>query len=69
MLSKVSPLGIIEGWFYRVEFQQRGLPHIHMLLWVDGAPKFGVDSDEKLLSLLRRLLHVVEVKKMKVYTI
>ena len=24
--------------YYRVEYQQRGSPHVHMLLWMDGAP-------------------------------
>lgn len=56
MLSKVSPLGKIEDWFYRVEFQQRGSPHIHMLLWVDGAPKFGVDSDEKVIEFIEEII-------------
>ena len=56
LLSKVSPLGKIEDWFYRVEFQQRGSPHIHMLLWVDGAPKFGVDSDEKVIEFIEEII-------------
>ena len=46
LLSNCAPLGKIEDWFYRVEFQQRGSPHIHMLLGIEGAPKFGQDSDE-----------------------
>jgi hypothetical protein len=32
------PLGHIIDYFWRVEFQQRGSPHVHMLLWVEGAP-------------------------------
>ena len=46
LLSDRAPLGKIEDWFYRVEFQQRGSPHIHMLIWIEGAPKFGEHSDE-----------------------
>ncbi len=42
----VPPLGKIADWCYQVEFQQRGSPHIHMLLWIKGAPKFGNDSDK-----------------------
>ena len=31
---------------FSVDFQQRGSPHIHMLIWIEGAPKFGEHSDE-----------------------
>ena len=39
-------------YYYRVEFQQRGAPHIHSLVWLhnqDGeeAPSFWVDSSEE----------------------
>lgn len=34
-------LGIVTDYYYRVEFQARGSPHIHMILWVDGAPKYS----------------------------
>lgn len=41
--------GKIADWFYRVEYQQRGSPHIHMLIciWLENASRFGIDSDEK----------------------
>ena len=42
--SKVSPLGVLSDYYMRVEFQQRGSPHIHALLWIKGAPIFGQDS-------------------------
>ena len=45
LLSKAQPLGNISDWFYRVEYQQRGSPHIHMLIWLEDAPVFGVDDD------------------------
>ena len=28
--SNCDPIGKLKGFFYRVEFQQRGSPHIHM---------------------------------------
>ena len=46
LLRDCALLGKIEDWYYRVEFQQRGSPHIHMLTWIEGAPKFGENSDE-----------------------
>lgn len=30
--SKMNPIGQIQDYFYRVEFQQRGSPHVHMLV-------------------------------------
>ena len=45
LMSEVSPLGKIKDWFYRVKYQQRGSPHIHMLIWLENAPVFGVDKD------------------------
>ena len=39
-----NPLGVIPGYFYRVEFQQRGSPHIHLIVWVENSPKYQVNS-------------------------
>ena len=37
--SSCEPIGKVKDFFYRVEFQQRGSPHIHMLVWIENAPK------------------------------
>lgn len=29
---------MVRDYFARVEFQNRGSPHIHMFLWIDGVP-------------------------------
>ena len=36
--SPNGPLGEVKEFFYRVEFQKRGSPHLHCLLWVKDAP-------------------------------
>ncbi|XP_071855229.1 uncharacterized protein [Apostichopus japonicus] len=41
LYSSYHPIGEIIDHFYRVEFQQRGSPHIHMLVWVKDAPLYG----------------------------
>ena len=46
--SSCEPLGRIKEFFYRIEIQQRGSPHIHGILWVDEAPKYEVDSVKKI---------------------
>ena len=39
LLSSVHPLGHITDYVIKVEFQMRGSPHGHCLLWVKDAPK------------------------------
>ena len=36
----------MEDCAIRIEFQARGSPHAHTLIWVKDAPKFGVATDE-----------------------
>ena len=43
--SSCHPIGHITDNFYRVEFQQRGSPHIHMLAWIHNAPVYGKSSN------------------------
>ena len=38
VMGEGRPLGTIVDCFWRVEFQERGSPHIHMLLCVENAP-------------------------------
>ncbi|KAJ7984091.1 hypothetical protein DPEC_G00363740 [Dallia pectoralis] len=47
LLGPAQPIGEVIDYFYRVEFQARGSPHIHCLCWVAGAPVFGEDPDDK----------------------
>lgn len=44
--SHHNPLGVVTDVFRRVEFQNRGSPHIHMLVWTSDAPKYKENSDE-----------------------
>ncbi|XP_074323024.1 uncharacterized protein LOC141659973 [Apium graveolens] len=36
---KSKGFGVCNGVMYVVEFQKRGLPHVHMLIWLDSAAK------------------------------
>ena len=56
LLSKTAPLGKIADWFYRVEYQQRGSPHIHMLIWLENAPTFGVDFDCDVVKFIDKII-------------
>ena len=42
----------------RVEFQARGSPHAHCVVWVKDAPKFGHDSDEDVCNFIDKYISV-----------
>ncbi|XP_026099002.1 uncharacterized protein LOC113070058 [Carassius auratus] len=46
IMSSAQPIGKIVDYFYRVEFQQRGSPHVHCLFWVENAPMLNEDNEE-----------------------
>ena len=54
--SDHNPLGKLKDYFYRVEFQQRGSPHIHMIAWVENAPKFNVNFEEDIVAYVDKYL-------------
>jgi hypothetical protein len=56
LLTNSAPLGKIADWFYRVEYQQRGSPHIHMLIWLENAPTFGEDCDCDVVSFIDKII-------------
>ena len=39
LLSDAHPLGHETDYVIKIEFQMRGSPHAHCLLWVEEAPK------------------------------
>ena len=46
LLSDTHPLGHITDYVIKIEFQMRGSPHAHCLLWVKNAPKIDKDPDD-----------------------
>ncbi|KAL0198839.1 hypothetical protein M9458_007379, partial [Cirrhinus mrigala] len=46
IMSPARPIGEVIDFFYRVEFQLRGSPHIHCLFWVKDALEFEKDQDQ-----------------------
>ncbi|GJX76206.1 DNA helicase [Tanacetum coccineum] len=44
-VRNTQTFGDITAVLYTIEFQKRGLPHCHSLLWVTGASKINKDSD------------------------
>ena len=42
--SSAKPLGELNDYAIRIEFQARDSPHAHCVLWIKDAPKYGVDD-------------------------
>lgn len=51
-----GPLGHITNFVVKIEFQARGSPHAHTLLWAENAPEIDVDSDEDICEYIDEFL-------------
>ena len=56
IMSPAEPIGKIIDFFVRVEFQQRGSPHMHCLYWVENAPKLDEDSEETICNFIDKYI-------------
>ena len=54
--SNLMPIGEIVDFFYRVEFQQRGSPHIHALFWVKDAPQYEKTPNEEIVDFVDKYI-------------
>ena len=57
IIQKNKVLGNVSDFFIRTEFQQRGSPHVHCVLWVKDAPVIGEASDEDVCSFIDNNVH------------
>jgi hypothetical protein len=56
ILDPQGPVGIVTDYFWRLEYQARGAPHIHMKIWVKKAPIFGVSTNEEVLNFIKKYI-------------
>ncbi|KAJ1525565.1 hypothetical protein ONE63_010369 [Megalurothrips usitatus] len=56
--KKNGPMGRyhVKDWFIRIEFQQRGAPHAHCLLWLNDGPTAPLDDIEGTIRFVDELL-------------
>ncbi|XP_078794680.1 uncharacterized protein LOC144988284 [Oryzias latipes] len=54
LMSPACPIGKIKDFFYRVEFQQRGSPHLHCLFWIEDAPVIDRNTDAEVIAFIDR---------------
>ena len=55
-MIKTEVFGKVKDFVVKVEFQQRGTPHIHLILWIQDAPVHGVNSDEELIAFIDKYI-------------
>ena len=46
LLTQVNPIGKIVYYALRIEFQMRGSPHLHALIWTSDCPKLSNDTKD-----------------------
>lgn len=56
ILSPSEPIGKVVDFFQRVEFQQRGSPHMHCLYWVENSPKIDKDGEDAVCNFIDRYI-------------
>ena len=54
--NSCEPIGKLIDYFYRVEFQQRGSPHIHMLVWIENVPTLETNSEGEIVQFVDKYL-------------
>nr|XP_034326029.1 uncharacterized protein LOC105328139 [Crassostrea gigas] len=52
IFSPSQPIGKVSDYFQRVEFQQRGSPHMHCLYWIENAPKLDENGEEEVCNFI-----------------
>ncbi|XP_024941433.1 uncharacterized protein LOC112494451 [Cephus cinctus] len=52
ILSPNNPIGEVDHYFYRREYQSRGAQHFHILIWIKDAPIIGKSTTEEIASFI-----------------
>ena len=47
LLSNANPIGKIVYYALRIEFQMRGSPHLHSLIWTSDCPQLKDGNEEE----------------------
>ncbi|XP_062584623.1 uncharacterized protein LOC134246317, partial [Saccostrea cucullata] len=52
IMSPSNPIGKVTDIFGRIEFQARGWPHYHGLVWIENAPEWQKSSDSEVTAFI-----------------
>ena len=56
VILKGECLGKVSNYYFKKEYQARGAPHYHVLLWIEGAPVIGVNPPEDVLFFTQNII-------------
>ena len=56
LLSSVKPIGEIIYYALRIEFQMRGSPHLHALIWTSDCPELTLDNENAYITYIDKRL-------------
>ena len=59
LLSDAHPLGNITDYVIKIEFQMKGSPHDHCILWVKDAPKIDKDPNDVVCTFIDKYVTTV----------
>ena len=64
VLLKGAVLGQVDHFYWKKEYQARGSPHYHVLLWIRNVPVVGQDEPDQILAWLQARItcHIPDVK-------
>ena len=57
LLSSTNPIGKIVYYALRIEFQMRGSPHLHALIWTSDCPKLTSETKEDYIDYIDQRVH------------
>ncbi|CAK1598254.1 unnamed protein product [Parnassius mnemosyne] len=52
--SSGQPLGKVLHYYWRLEYQGRGIQHLHMLIWIEGAPVMGINNNDEVAEFIMK---------------
>jgi ATP-dependent DNA helicase PIF1 len=55
--AKENPIfGKVQDFFWRIEYQSRGAPHVHCILWIENAPIIGTNSNDEITKYINSIV-------------
>lgn len=52
--SADHPIGEVIHYFWRLEYQTRGIQHMHCMIWIKDAPVLGKSPDEEVVTFIQK---------------
>ena len=56
LLKDTSILGKVEDYVFVTEFQSRGSPHEHAMIWIENAPIYNNNNEEEMIDFVNKCI-------------